>query len=230
MKNTKEYKLLYLVAIISVITITTIGSTYAYITARTNSSDNSVNTKSTSYLINMEITSIFPNYSFIPMNDEYIFKAIKNNCLDKYNRGVCQAYYIRVFDYSETLDYISGYMDVTTDNMTNISYMMFEESNTYDENNCIEIDEKYYCKKINATPIGEGKKLSLGEPYSVLNQPEKKLILAIWLSNLNKRQNDEDIGNFNATITIEAGSGGEIKGSIANAMIIDNEGDGNNGG
>ena len=43
----------------------------------------------------------------------------------------------------------------------------------------------------------------------------------MWLSNLNVSQNETDIGTFEAIVTMQAGSGGEIKGSISSALIID---------
>ena len=227
MNKNKEYKLLYLVAIIAVITISLLGSTYAYLTATTISIENDVNTSSTSYSISMDITPIYSGFSMIPMNDEYALKGINNKCKDKFDRGVCQAYSIRVYDYAENLDYVSGYMDVETDNISNLSYMVFGPSDTFDEEKCINIENKYYCKSIEQTPTGEGQNLSLGDSYNVEGKKDTNIVLLIWLTNLNKSQNNEDIGNFNTTVTMQAGNGGEIKGTIASALILD---DGQEGG
>ena len=65
--------------------------------------------------------------------------------------------------------------------------------------------------------------MSIGDAYNVYGLTEKNLLLVIWLSNLNERQNEKDIGNYNATITVFAGNGGEITGTIANAVKIDQE-------
>lgn len=233
--NNKEYRILYGVLIVMVLTISTIGSTYAYFSARTNSLNNSISTSSTIYSISMDISPVYSGFSYIPMNDEYALKALKNKCKDKYDRGACSAYRIRVYGYNEGLDYISGVMDITTDNMVNLSYMMYRLSNTYDEDKCVDIDGEYYCISYDATSIGEGTNLSLGDSYDVRGMTETKFILMIWLTNLNESQNESDIGNYNATITMQAGSGGEIKGTIANAIVIDDGTDngtegGNNGG
>ncbi len=232
MRNAREYKLLYVVAIIMVVTISTMGSTYAYFAARTSSDDSTLNTGSTTYSISMDINPIYSGFSFIPMNDVDALKGIKNECHDKYNRGVCSAYSIRVYGYSSNLDFVSGYMNVDTNNIENLSYMMFENSDTYDEDNCFEYNGEYYCKVVPATHVVEEENLSLGDSYDVRNKSETKIILLIWLSNLNRSQNENDIGNFNASITMQAGNGGEIKGSIASAVVVDdgNEGGSDNGG
>ena len=68
---------------ISVLAISVIGSTYAYITATTSSAKDSVQTKSTIYKISMSIHPIYNDFSLIPMNDQDALKAVKNNCKDK---------------------------------------------------------------------------------------------------------------------------------------------------
>ena len=65
---------------ITILATSVIGSTYAYITATTSSSSNSVKTKSTIYKISMNINPIYDGFSFIPMNDTYALKSVKNKC------------------------------------------------------------------------------------------------------------------------------------------------------
>ena len=50
-------------------------------------------------------------------------------------------------------------------------------------------------------------------------------ILLVWLSNFKFSQNDIDIGNFEAAVTMQAGNGGEIKGSISSVIIFDDDND-----
>lgn len=219
----RKYKFIYLIIMIVVLAITTIGATYAYWTASTESSTDDVNTNSTIYSISMNINPLYHGFSVIPMNDTDALKALKNKCKDKYDRGACSAYNVYIYDYAANLEYISGYMDVTTNNMQNISYMMLRESDTYDENNCVEIEasNEIYCIVRDASPIGDGIKLSLGDAYSVAGTTDTKFILLIWLSNLKQSQNDIDIGTFEAVITMQAGNGGEIKGSISSVIVPD---------
>ena len=154
------------------------------------------------------------------MDDGDVFKALRNECKDKYNRGACSAYILRIYDYDEGQQYISGKMDITTENMENLSYMVLEETNEFNNETCITIDQKNYCTSVQTTPMGEGTDLSLGSAYNVEGLTEKNLLLVIWLTNLNESQNLTDIGSYNATITVSAGNGGEIKGTIANAVQL----------
>ena len=217
----KKAGILYAIFTCFILAISTIGATYAFWTATAQSGSGAVKTKSASYSISMNIIPKYADFSFIPMNDEDALKGLKNECKDKYNRGACSAYIIRVHGYSPDLKFISGKMDIETENMKNLSYMVLEESDEKDEEKCFSIDETNYCLSVETTPMGEGKNLPLGSSYNVENKLEKKLLLVIWLTNLNENQNLTDIGNFNATVTVSAGDGGEIKGTIASAVQID---------
>lgn len=219
----KEYKLLYVVLVIIIFSITTIGATYAYWTATTASNNNDIKTESTIYSISMDINPLYHDFSVIPMNDEDALKALKNKCKDKYDRGACSAYNIHVYDYDVNLGFVSGFMNVSTNNMQNLSYMMLKESDTYDENTCVIIDdtEDIYCTAKEATSVEIDTDLSLGDTYDVVGTESIDFILLMWLSNLDVSQNETDIGTFEAIVTMQAGSGGEIKGSISSALIID---------
>lgn len=219
----KKKLIFYTTSIIIILMLVTIGATYAYLSATTGSANNSVQTQSTIYKINMNILPIYNDFSWIPMNDQDAIKAIRNQCRDKYERGVCSAYKIRVFYYDQNLDFISGLMDVTTNNMVNLSYMMLQNQSEYVEERCVKIEDKNYCIVKEATPILEGNNLSLGDSYDVTGTTETEFILLMWLTNLNESQNEYDVGSFNAVVTMQAGSGGEIKGSIASAIQINQD-------
>lgn len=220
----KEFKLLYGVLAVMVLAVTTVGATYAYWTASTRSSEMEVKTESTIYSISMNITPLYHGFSVIPMNDEDALKALQNKCKDKYDRGACSAYNISVYGYNEDLGFISGFMDITTNNMQNLSYMMLRVSDIYDEEMCVKMEEsdEFYCIVKEATPMGDGVNLSLGDAYDVTGMTSTKFILLIWLSNLSQSQNDIDVGTFEAVVTMQAGNGGQIKGSISEAIMIDN--------
>ena len=220
----REFKLLYVVLAVMVLSITTIGATYAYWTASTSSLSNAVNTGSTIYSISMNITPLYHDFSIIPMDDVDALKALGNQCKDKFDRGACSAYSIYVYDYNTDLNYISGIMDITANNMQNLSYMMLRISDVYEEGRCVVIDEESYCIVKEATSMGDGVGLSLGDSYDVTGMTSTKFILLIWLTNLNTSQNDVDIGSFDAIITMQAGNGGEIKGSISSAIKIEDTG------
>lgn len=209
-----------------VLSVMTIGATYAYWAASAASLNNAVTTESTIYRISMDITPMYHDFSIIPMDDVDALKALNNQCKDKFDRGACFAYMIDVYDYNSDLDYISGIMDITTSNMQNLSYMMLRLSDDYEEERCVSIEGDFYCIAKDATSMGDGVGLSLGDAYNVTGMTSTKFILLMWLTNLQLSQNDIDIGNFNAVITMQAGNGGEIKGSIASAIKIGDVGNG----
>lgn len=215
---------------IVIIAVASTGATYAYWAATASSSENVVQTGSTIYSISMGITPLYNGFSIIPMRDEDALKGLTNKCKDKYDRGACSAYIIDVYGYDSDIGYISGYMDISTNNMQNISYMMLRISDTYNEESCIVLEKtsddgesisEIYCIVKEASFMEDGVGLSLGEKYDVTGTDSTKFILLMWLSNLNYSQNDIDIGTFNAVVTMQIGSGGQIKGSIDDVIKVD---------
>ena len=204
-----------------VLAVSTIGATYAYWAASAASDSNAVQARSTIYSISMDITPLYHDFSIIPMNDTDALKALKNKCKDKHNRGACSAYTIDVYGYNDELGFISGFMDITTNNMQNLSYMMYRISDVYDEEKCVMIEEEIYCIAKEAASMEDGKGLSLGDAYDIVGTESTKFILLLWLSNLNQSQNDVDVGSFEAVVTMQAGSGGKIMGSISSAIKIE---------
>ena len=96
-----------------------------------------------------------------------------------------------------------------------------EKTDEYNEDNCVQIEEKNYCVAKEATKAIEEENLSIGDSYQVSGLKEKELILVMWLTNLNESQNEFDVGSYQATVTIQAGNGGEVKGTIASAVKLD---------
>ena len=123
MVKSEGTKFLYFFVVMLTIVVMVTGTTYAYWTATTQSTNTAVNTGSTIYSISMDITPIYHGFSLIPMNNELALKGLQNECHDKYGRGACLAYKIRVYDYAEGLNYVSGTMDINTVGMENLSYM-----------------------------------------------------------------------------------------------------------
>ena len=105
--------------------------------------------------------------------------------------------------------------------MENISYTVLEETDEYDETKCITIEEKNYCLGIETIHMEKETDQSIGNSYNVVGKTEKNLILVIWLTNLNENQNASDIGNYTAEVTILAGNGGQIKGTISGVVQTD---------
>ena len=108
----KKHRIIYLLILIVVLISSVIGSTYAYLTSKTESSQNSINASSSTYSLGMDIIPVYNDFRIIPMDDNDVIKALSNNCKDKYNRGACSAYRINVNDYDTNLKSITGKMDV----------------------------------------------------------------------------------------------------------------------
>ena len=64
-----KFKYWYLILFAFVLAISTIGSTYAFLTATASSSENAVQAKSTTYSLSMNITPVYSDFSFIPMDN-----------------------------------------------------------------------------------------------------------------------------------------------------------------
>lgn len=210
----KKFKYGYIFILIMVLVISSIGATYAYFTAGIEST-NVVSTGSKSYSMSMEISSLYDGFTIIPMDDEYVIKALNNRCHDKYDRGVCLAYTVNLSGYEETLGYVSGSMNVKTNDIQNLSYVTLVETvSDINDENCVTIDNVSYCKSINIGRVIPGQDVSLGDRYDIVGTTSKKILLVIWLTNLDNRQNDTDIGSFTADVTFSMGDGGKIKGTI----------------
>ena len=219
----RKSKYIYIILLITILALSTVGSTYAYFTSRAESGASEISTKSSSYSINLTITPLYHDFSLIPMDDDDALKALKNNCHDKYGRGACSAYKVKVDGYDDSLGYISGTINTNLEGIENLSYMFLEQTDTTNDNNCINIDNNNYCVSQSSTPIITEENKTLVPKYNIVNTTEKNFILLVWLSNKNYSQNDTDIGNFDSTITFSMGDGGEIKGSISSAVNINND-------
>lgn len=216
MKDNK--KIFYVLFAIIFLVLCISGSTYAYWAASTKSTTNSIETQSTKYNISMNLNPLYISDHLIPMDDNDVFKALLNKCKDNKDRGACYAYNIILSDYDASFGSITGTMDIKKNNIENISYMVLQLSDNNNEQECLEIEEENYCISQNITDTSKETNLPLGNEYLIDNNQQLKLILVIWLTNLNESQNNYDIGDFNATITFNLGNGGEIKGTISSAI------------
>lgn len=224
-----RHKGLYLFLVFFVVLVCSIGSTYAYLAAVTGSNDAVLNTSSTNYSISMNVVPVYDGFSFIPMDNNNVLRALRDEfgCKDKYGRGACLAYRISLYGYDDNINVLSGSMDVHLNHITNLSYMVLQEvsEDAYDEDNCVSVKDNLYCIAKDATSVNEGKSLSLGNEYDITGTTEKNFLLVLWLSNLEESQNEYDIGSFDATVTFGMGSGGEIKGSIVAAIKSEVDGE-----
>ena len=217
-----KIKIYYIIFAIGIISLTTVGSTYAYFAAMA-SSENVIDTSSSAYSISMIIEPIYHGFSLIPLNYDNTTKAINNKCHDKYNRGACLLYKTKVYDFNSNLKFISGHITAHTE-INNLSYaLLAPKIGIEDENLCTNItieneESKEYCYYQEHTKFIKEEQQQLLNSYDVNNKDNVNLLLVIWLENENRSQNDDGIGTFSSSVTIETGNGGKIEGYINDAI------------
>lgn len=221
----KKSKIIYTILICINIVILTIGSTYAYFATTATTDKNSINTSSTNLSLNLEVTPVYPNpndgvKTLIPMKDSlseiaYTGGDNKTPCIDKNNAAVCYIYEIKIYDYNSNLDYVTGMINLETENIANLSYRLFDKK---ENGNSLEIDKDESDNSIYYKKIIPNEDMSLGTSFSVKDKEELKLYLMIWLSDNGESQNKTDIGTFTGNVTFFAGSGGKITGKISSAI------------
>lgn len=207
-KNEKVYSFILIVTLI----IMTFGSTYAYFAASSTSNNNQITSGSGNYSISLSVMPKFHGYKLIPLKDELTDKALQNNCKDKNNSGACYVYTIRVYDYDENTDFISLTMNIKTEDISNLSYMAFDE-----DNNPVALYKDENENDVYKNKITSNEEMSLGD-YEVRGKSEYISTVMIWLSDTGVSQNKTDLGTFTGNITVSAGKGGKITGKISSAI------------
>lgn len=215
-------KAFYTVTIVLTLIVMSIGSTYAYFAASVKTQDNEDIARSANYSINLSVMPKYPNpengpYKLIPMKNELWEKGYNGYdntpCIDKNGATVCYIYEIVVYEYSSDLEFVSGSLNITTSNISNLSYRLFD-----DQNNELAIDEDETQNPIYYNSVASGVELPLGDAIYVKGKEQVTLYLMIWLTDTLKPQNETDIGTFSGSVTFYAGKGGQIAGIISSAI------------
>lgn len=190
----------YFGIVISILTliVAMIGATFAYFSA-TLKGDKDIETSSFKFALNMSVTPEFGGKGLIPMDDSDLSKAYANKCVDANGNNACTAYRIELSNNGDDLN-LTGVMDFTKQDVVNMSYaIMDSDGNIYKE----------------ASSTGDGLNLSLGNNFDLKKGEVKDFILVIWLTNLDKAQEDEDAsGVFSASITYQAIDGSKLSANI----------------
>lgn len=205
MESYRSNKFLFVTSVLSMI-ILLIGTTFSYFTISTQSETDALAVKSEKIELGLSILPLYTGHKLIPTNDKDIMLAYENKCVDLHNYGACLAYDIEVVNYNKSQDMI-GKIDFEVEGIDNLSYIIL------DENNNIYQDKKNIANGVSVNmPLGEH--FILGD--AINNVPtKKKFVLLIWLTNLDKNQNETDAGgNFTASVSYSAVAGSKISGSI----------------
>ena len=195
----KGNKFLSVISVLSLIFIL-IGTTFSFFSVVNGSREGVVAATSSKAGVSATVSLLYDGHSLVPMNDEDIWKAYQNECVDLDNQGACQAYTIDIENLGDEFDY-QGTINFNIGNITNLNYIVLDEE-----------DHEYYP----ATRIVPGTDMTLGEAFTLPVDGKRQFKLLIWLSNYDRNQNDEDAGgNYNALISFEAVGGYKITGSIS---------------
>ncbi len=203
----KENKLNVFLLITSVLSISVlvVGATYSFFTMSAMSRVNAVSVEAGKVQLGLGVSPIYTGYKLIPMNDDDVMKAYNQKCLDDVGSGACLAYGVEVFNYSDSQDII-GRIDFNMNGISNLSYLVLDENgNPY----------------LNTTKVaGDGTNMSLGSSFTLSEGSStmpfsRKFVLIIWISNLDRDQNADDMGgNFSATVTYSSVLGGRITATV----------------
>ena len=176
-----------------------IGATFSYFSTMNASSTGAVAAGSGHVGIGLFVTPLFDSKPLIPMNDDDIWKAYDNECIDDNEYGACQAYNVDVVNNGGESDY-TGTINFEIGNITNLNYMVLDEN-----------DNVYVPK----TRINSGTDQTMGNSFTITDGETKNFKLLIWLSNYTRNQDEEDGGGtYSASMTFESVGGYKISGAI----------------
>lgn len=118
-----------LVSVLAVILITTltVGVTYAYLVAH---DSQNITVKSASGINSvLTLTTVKETSNMVPIMDNKIVTAIKNNCVDKNNYDVCSLYNVKLTNTS-SVESLYGYVRTVSSSYTttNLRYQIFDSS------------------------------------------------------------------------------------------------------
>lgn len=211
MESYKSNKFLFVTSVLSIL-ILTLGTTFSFFTVSNKSEYDAVKVEANKIQLALSIDKLYTGHKLIPTNDEDIIKAYQNKCIDIYGYGACLAYTIEMSNFNSEQNLI-GKIDFNVTGIDNLSYMLLDE------------EENIYLSK-QQIENGISEKLSLGDNFiledATENNPStRKFILLIWLTNLDKNQNETDAsGSFTASISYESVIfGNKLTGTVTDIVI-----------
>lgn len=197
--------------IVSVLTLAfiTIGTTLAFFSTIVRS-DEEIEVSSANFKLSAKVTKLYNSNKIIPTNDDDIMKAFDNECIDLYGWGACYAYNIEIKGEGDPQD-VFGRLKFTDDELPNLKYLILDADNKDDEGNYLVYKNEDYTNSEYVT---------IGDAIHLENGISRNLILVVWLSNLNRPQDEETNKRFEGHFTVESTLGTKITGMIS--AIADN--------
>lgn len=188
-----------LVSVLAVILITTltVGVTYAYLVAH---DSQNITVKSASGINSvLTLTTVKETSNMVPIMDNKIVTAIKNNCVDKNNYDVCSLYSVKLINTSSA-ESLYGYVRTVSSSYTttNLRYQIFDSSyNAVTDVMTISnsSDSFVYFEKSSSK-------------LTITSNGTKNYYFVIWLTDTGAEQSSDYSKVFNGTIGFELiGSG-----------------------
>lgn len=188
-----------LVSVLAVILITTltIGVTYAYLVAH---DSQNITVKSASGINSvLTLTTVKETSNMVPIMDNKIVTAVKNNCVDKNNYDVCSLYSVKLTNTSSA-ESLYGYVRTASSSYTttNLRYQIFDSSyNAVTDVMTISnsSDDFVYFEKSSSK-------------LTVTSNGTKNYYFVIWLTDTGAEQSSDYSKVFNGAIGFElVGSG-----------------------
>ena len=203
--SNKINKFLLVTTILSMV-ILLIGGTLSYFTLSTMSKMDALAVNAGKVRLGLGVSPIYTGFQIIPLKDKDIIKAYNQKCKDDLEQGVCLAYALEVFNFEEQSE-IEGIIDFNLNGIENLSYMVL------DENNDVYVD-------VTHIDVNNPNGLSLGKAFNLDKSvdgiyPKRSFTLLIWLTNIDKEQDEKDAGkNFSAYVTYRTSNAGRLTASV----------------
>lgn len=203
--NNKVNKFLLITTILSM-TILLIGGTFSYFTLSAMSKMNALAVSAGQVKLGLGVSSIYTGFSIIPLEDKDINRAYNQKCIDDLGLGACLAYGLEISNFAEKTE-VEGLIDFHLDGIENLSYMVL------DENDDVYVD-------VTHIDVNNPNGLSLGKAFNLDKSvdgiyPKRRFTLLIWLTNIDKKQDEKDAGkNFSADVTYRTSNAGRLTASV----------------
>lgn len=204
MSNSKVNVFLLITSVFSTLTLV-VGITFSYFSINNMSELNALAVEAGKISLGLGVTEKYTGHTLIPLNDKDIDKAYEQRCLDYYNRGACLAYTLTLSNYNVAQE-VETLIDFNLNEVENLSYMVLDSDGNRIKD-VTHIDSK------------NPNNLTLMDPFVIEDgtiAPEiKEYTLLIWLTNLDRSQNDEDGGgSFSAIVTFKTTYGSRLTGTV----------------
>ena len=195
----KPNRFMLIVSIFTILVIL-IGSTFAYFSVSSSSTDNAVTMEAAVINIKLDVLPLYTGKALIPTNNTDIDTAYQNHCVDMYDNGACSAYTIRLKNDGDDNEYI-GTINFTLENITHFNYRLLDnDGNVYQD----------------TVIVQAGTNQELGSKFILESGAEKTFTLIVWLPNFNYEQDTEDAnGHFSANITYASSFGSKVTGTFS---------------